>query len=122
MKHNLTLADLSQFTGTETYYQHSLSRRVLYTDGAKHVADNAGAYWLIDEIAFGQLRPKVRAQEFQVWKLRVKGSTARLSCEDGNGNAVFAKRIPYTDFPLPEIDLWVEYDGQRRTILLPSEH
>jgi uncharacterized protein DUF6876 len=27
---------------------------VLFTDGAKYVADQAGAYWLINEIALAQ--------------------------------------------------------------------
>ena len=35
---------LSQFKGTERYYR--LNRRCLITDGAKYLADEAGAYWL----------------------------------------------------------------------------
>ena len=48
----------------------------------------------------------------------VTNSTATLSCDDGNGNVVFSKHIEFTDFPLPEIELWVEGN----VILLPSEH
>jgi hypothetical protein len=44
-------AALRQFTGTENWYRHGLVRSVLYTDGAKYVAESAGAYWLLDEIA-----------------------------------------------------------------------
>ena len=50
----LTAADLRQFTGTEQWYRHGTVRDVLFTDGAKYVADQAGAYWLLDEIAFAQ--------------------------------------------------------------------
>jgi hypothetical protein len=39
------------FTGSETWYRHALNRAVLFTDGAKHVADAGGADWLLDEIA-----------------------------------------------------------------------
>ena len=39
----LTPADLSQFTGTENYYRHALNRDILFTDGAKYVADEGGA-------------------------------------------------------------------------------
>jgi hypothetical protein len=46
----LTKADLRQFTGSETWWRHGLVRDVLFTDGAKHVADAGGAYWLLDEI------------------------------------------------------------------------
>jgi hypothetical protein len=42
----------------------------------------------------------------------------RLPCEDGNGKNVFAKAIPFTDFPLPEIKLYV----CDNVILLPSEY
>jgi hypothetical protein len=47
----LTKADLHQFTGSERWYRHSLNRNVLFTDGAKFVADGAAAYWLLDDIA-----------------------------------------------------------------------
>ncbi|MFZ4768472.1 MAG: DUF6876 family protein, partial [Roseimicrobium sp.] len=43
----LTQADLSQFTGTEQWYRHGLARNVLYTEGAQHVAESGGAYWLL---------------------------------------------------------------------------
>ena len=66
---------LRHFTGSENWYRHSLNAAVLYTDGAKHVAKMAGAYWLLDEIAL--------AQAFQVWRLDVKGTAATLTCEDG---------------------------------------
>ena len=116
----LTLAELGQFTGSEHWYRHGIVRRVLFTDGAKYVADNGGAYWLLDEIALAQAgQPAVRAEEFQVWTLKVNADhSAILTCDDGNGSAVFQKVIPFTDFPLPEISLWFE----NNTIYLPSEH
>lgn len=45
--------------------------QVLYADGAKHVAECGGAYWLLDEIAFAQAIRQVGAEAFQVWKLKV---------------------------------------------------
>ena len=38
---------LSQFTGSEHWYRHGLVRHIIFTDGAKYVADAAGAYWLL---------------------------------------------------------------------------
>lgn len=100
----LTQSDLRQFTGSEQWYRHSLVRKVLYTDGAQYVAETGGAYWLIDEIAFGQSEPSVTAEEFQVWRLKVNSDrTAILTCDDGNDRVVFSKAIEYTDFPLDEI-------------------
>jgi hypothetical protein len=116
----LCKADLMQFTGSEQWYRHALNRAVVFTDGAKHVADAGGAYWLLDEIALSQRYEKaVSAEEFQCWKLTVHDDqTATLLCDDGNGRGVFSKHIEYTDFPLPEITLYFT----NKTILLPSEY
>jgi hypothetical protein len=112
--------DLKQFTGSENWYRHGLNRKVLFTDGAKYIADTAGAYWLLDEIALSQLGEKAVTNElFQVWKLAVKAERdATLACEDENSKTVFAKEIPWTDFPEPGITLWFTDN----TIFLPSEY
>jgi hypothetical protein len=116
----LSESELGQFTGSEHWYRHGLVRDVLFTDGAKYVAEHGGAYWLLDEIAFAQrLDKRVAAESFQVWKLTVNSNhTATLSCEDGNGKAVTSKSLEYTDFPLPNATLWFT----ENTILLPSEY
>ena len=111
---------MSQFTGSEHWYRHGLVPSITFTDGAKYVADAAGAYWLLDEIALAQrFDTKVAAEEFQVWKLTVNAdSTATLVCEDGNHNVVCTKQIPFTDFPPEGVSLWFE----NNVIYLPSEH
>ena len=115
----LTDHALQQFTGSESWYRHGINRNVLYTDGAKFVAEAGGAYWLLDTIALCQTKSRVRAEEFQVWKLAVQvDRTATLTCEDGNGSIVHTERIPFTDFPLDEISLWFA----NGVIYLPSEH
>ena len=43
MTKTLSRADLAQFTGSEQWYRHGINRKVLFTDGAKVVADRAGA-------------------------------------------------------------------------------
>jgi hypothetical protein len=120
MSNTLTQAELAQFTGTDHWYRHAINRRVLFTDGAKYMAERAGAYWLLDEIALIQPYDKrVAAEEFQVWKLKVDADrSAQLICEDGNDRVVYEKRIPYTDFPIDEITLWFS----NSVICLPSEH
>ncbi|WP_431201572.1 DUF6876 family protein [Bradyrhizobium betae] len=113
------LADLKQFTGSEEWFRHALNRSVTYTQGARYVAEQVGAYWLLDEIALAQLAVAVvRAQPFQVWKLDVMGSRATLFCEDGNDAVVFTKDISFTNFPEPGITLWFT----DKVILLPSEY
>lgn len=116
----LNKSELKQFTGSENWYRHPINRAVLYTDGAKYVAEAGGAYWLLDEIALIQpYEKRVSEEEFQVWTLSVNPDhTALLKCEDGNGHAVFSKEIEFTDFPLNSITLWFS----NNTIFLPSEY
>jgi len=104
----------------EPSYRHTINHNVLYTDGAQHVAEHGGAYWLLDEIAIIQPYNKpVAAEEFQVWKLTVHPDrSATLTCDDGNDNIVFTKKIEYTDFPLDEITLYFA----NNVIHLPSEY
>jgi hypothetical protein len=40
--------DLAHFTGTERWYRHPLFNNVLFTDGVQHLAQKAGAYWLVE--------------------------------------------------------------------------
>jgi hypothetical protein len=116
----LTHSDLRQFTGSEHWYRHGINRKVIYTDGAKYLADTGNAYWLLDEIAIVQ-RCEARAaiEEFQVWRLTVnRDRSALLTADDGNDNIIYREEIAYTDFPLNDITLYY----QNNTILLPSEY
>jgi len=111
---------LMQFCGSEHYYRHGIINEVIFTEGTKFLADRTASYWLLDEIALCQrYEERVRAEEFQLWKLSVNpDQTAGLTCEDGNGHYIFGKEIDFTDFPMSEIKLYC-IDN---TILLPSEY
>ena len=112
----LTINELRQFSGTEHWYKHLSG--YLYTDGVQYVAQNGGAYWLIDKILF-TTRAKNILQEFSVWKLEVnEDKTAILVCEDGNYNELYREKIEWTDFSLDKIELWFE----NGVLILPSEH
>lgn len=112
----LTENGLNQFTGTEHWYKH-LSGYV-YTDGVLYVAQEGGAFWLIDKILF-TTRTKKILQEFGAWKLEVSNNeSAILVCEDGNYNELHREQIDWTDFPLKKIELWFE----NGVLILPSEH
>lgn len=116
----LAIAELRQFTGSETWYRHALNRRTVYTEGVQFLAERAGAYWLVDEILLIQPEAaKLKLPEFQCWKLTVhEDRSAALVCFDGNYAERYRKRISWTDFPLPEIELWFA----NNTLYLPSEH
>lgn len=116
-------ATLNQFTGTLNYFKHALTG-YLYTDGVEYVAREGKAYWLIDKILLtmkyeAKMQSRQR-QEFSFWKLRVnlEEQSAILTCDNGNGKIVWEEKIEYTNFELPEIDLWFE----NQVLILPSEH
>ena len=125
---------LLQFTGTECYHRWSpLFPSMILTDGAKFVADNggtSGAYWLFDAIASHQ--PKAlkdeRLREIQFWTLTVTEKDglkrAVLTCRaDKDEEPAITQRIEYTDFDLPEIDLWVgPMDENHFVVMLSSEY
>jgi hypothetical protein len=116
----LSKSDLAQFTGSENWYRHGINRNVVYTDGAQHVAEHGRAHWLSrrdrDHSALqqGSRRRGISGVETH----RGSDRSATLSCDDGNDNIVFTKRIEYTDFPLDEITLYFA----NNVIHLPSEY
>lgn len=113
------------FYGTEEYHQYSaLFRNVLLTDGAKFIADECGAFWLADAIA--SHLPQIN-DDFAVAHLCVfPEGGARLTIEDGNDNILAQQDLPYTDFPLDEITLYVAAqpieDKTFFVIMLTSEY
>lgn len=111
---------LAQFTGSVNFYRHGLVREVLYTEGVEYVAEAAGAYWLLDEIALAQRYViPVKAEDFQVWDLKVEADqSAILTCGDGHGREVYAKQIDFTDFP----ELGIRFYYANWVIHLPSDY
>lgn len=110
---------LAQFTGTERYYEYGNMTNIKLTDGVKWLCDNAGCYWLIDIIVSYQRKCSLdpMLQDFQIWTLKVKNSKGKVICERDTNDIAITQRIPYTDFPLPEIKLYCENE----VICLPSE-
>ena len=121
------LENLSQFTGTTTYYINPLYP-FKYTDGIKYVAENGGAYWLLDAIASWQLEKIIRRDQYladlQFWKLKVNpDNSAVLTCERDTDDIACEQKIPYTDFPIQEIRLYlVNMNSGGGVLMLPSEY
>ena len=118
---------LLHFTGTECYYRYWIGLTHL-TDGVKFLADNANCYWLLDAIGSYQSELAKHADDrlrcMQFWKLKVNADrTAVLACNaDSDVPPAVTQEIELTDFPLPEIDIWVGIEEGRRIALLPSEY
>ena len=110
---------LSQFTGTEHYYR--LNRRCLFTDGAKYLADEARAYWLLDAAA-SYLLEIGTTDWFVLVRLVVTQGQAELYLEDGNGGVRVSQQISFADFPLSEQVLYACWDGKHWVLMLPSEY
>lgn len=118
--------NLRQFTGTDGYTRWSiLFRNFVLTDGAKYLADAAGAYWLMDAIA--SHFSSYRNEGFVVAKFMSIVGGWELNLTDGNENRLATQKIEYSDFPLDEITLYVipqemEHGSKLWVILLPSEY
>jgi hypothetical protein len=126
---------LDSASGSDRYYHRGMS--FYYTDGVKFLADQGGCHWLIDAIYSWQISPRVRREPFQVWTLRTYYSPnqsqkyAVLTADDGGKDGkpparIASQNIPYTDFPLDEIKLYVELGSvdakhEAQILLLPAE-
>ena len=119
-KREQILYGLGYFTGSQVLFKHWFGFR--YTQGVKYIADEAGAYWLIDAICSHQNRTLLNKypnlKEFQIWRLEVKDDSGLLICEEDTDQPVLSQKIPYTDFPLEEIKFFLI----DRIILLPGEY
>lgn len=126
----LTKDRLSWFTGTENYFRH-WTRKLVYTDGVKYLADN-GAAWLVDAIASYQGDRRVTSnpmlRDMQFWRLTVKDRKGTLTCvEDSGRKPVIVQELEFTDFPLDKCEVWVQRgstDGETECMIamLPSEY
>lgn len=119
---------LAQFHGSDQWHKWSaLFHRDLLTDGALFVAEECGAYWLMDAIASWQCDKKVRGEEFQVWHLTKDpakgGEHWLLMADDGNDNQIARQVIEYSDFPLDAMRLYaVRNELGGVTIMVPGEY
>ena len=115
--------DLIQFCGSSEFFQH-WSKRLVYTEGVRYMAEHGGAYWLIDAVASYQPDKRIASRsdlvDFQLWELAVaEDKSATLTMRgDSDQPAVITQEIPFTDFPLAQIKFYV-CNG---TLMLPSEY
>lgn len=122
----MKLENLSNFTGTENYYCNK-NYPFEYTDGIKYLAENGGAYWLLDAIASWQKEPIIKSnqdlRQVQFWTLKVNpDNSAVLTCERDTDEIICEQKIPFTDFPIQEICLYLCDMGTKGVLLLPSEY
>jgi hypothetical protein len=114
------MQDLKRFTGSTQVFPRLIGDyMMMLTEGVIYVADEGHAWWLPDLIHSYQYQPIIFREKFQRWVLKkYSDDTWTINCTDGNGKALCTQHIQYSDFPLPEIILWVVNE----TIMLPSEY
>jgi hypothetical protein len=122
--------ELDGFFGTEGYHRLTLGP-LLATDGVKYLAEQGKCFWLIDIVASwqgspvvvknprGSIKCAVKEIPFQLWELKKEGEGAVVTMRTDSGEpALVTQKIPWTDFPLDEVQLYLEGG----VLLLPSEH
>lgn len=90
--------ELGQFHGTSRYLKNFTG--LLFTDGVKFLADQAGCYWLIGLV--GSYQRSLEGVRFQLWELDAGEDNKAVVTmrEDTDEPVLVRQRIPYTDFPL----------------------
>jgi hypothetical protein len=118
-------AVIGNFIGSQNSYYRNIPAvgRIEYTDGIYFLQRN-GCLWLIDAIASYQNQEFKATDDRQFWKLRVDLDThsAKLNCDDGNGNVRLTQEIEFTDFPLSQLDTYVEIQENCVFLCLMSEY
>ena len=113
-------SSLSHFTGTSRYIRDPFTG-LMHTDGIEHLAECAGANWLISDIAaIFRLHPNVKGIPFQLWTLTVsEDNTAVLTCrEDCDAPVLYEQRYQYTEFPLGPWKMYLIVG----VLMVPSEY
>ena len=118
-ENNQLKLELKHFSGSDQFYRHPIYRAYISTDGVQYLAEKGQAHWLVDFIFIHQSKRQLKGQAFQVWNIKVSDADkATFTVEDGNHNKLIELKIPFTDFPLNELTLWL-VNG---TLMLPSEY
>ena len=101
------LEQLLYFTGTTQWYHLPGMKQYTYTDGVRFLAQQAGAYWLLEHIFLHQSDEKINKEPFQNWKIVVNDdNSATITVDEGNGKVLKTFNIPFTDFPIKEYEMY----------------
>lgn len=124
------LPNLGQYYGTTSYMRHkilpTMTKGLLLTDGLQYVAEEAGAYWLMDTILLKCKEWLLEGGGFCTLKLQVSEGSAVLRVEDGNYNLIHEEEIDFTDFPEPGLEFFLQETetsvGIEPVLMLKSEY
>ena len=108
-------------TGTENYYRYNCGNEILITDGVKIFAENAEAFWFLNDFCiFMPKWIKKTEEEFFSIKLIVKNGKGDMIISDGNDKPLYKKHYSYTDCPDGE---WLFfYDNYPKVLMWHNEY
>jgi hypothetical protein len=117
----MSALQLDQFYGSEKFTRWTSISKSVLTDGALYVAETAGAFWLFDSIQ--SYLDQHQADWAQTTMVVHDDDSATLTMTNGNDDPLSEWKIPFTDFPEPEIKIWsVRNELNAHTHMLPSEY
>lgn len=123
-----TQLDLSQFTGSMQFAKFGMTSSIM-SEGVTHVANEMGAFWLVQDIDLyvRDLKRSGKDVQFVVATLTPTKSGAKIVFEDGNDNVLKTVPISFTDFDFDrvngQLEVWVApNEFGEFTLYLPSEH
>jgi hypothetical protein len=126
MQSDFNINELRQFSGSAQFFKHAINRKFIYTEGVQYLAENAGCYWLIDEIAVVLLPYllKKHYDEFYSIQLLVNDNSAVITVDDGNGKIHINHKIQFTDFPISGIPIkfFLCASEEYYCLMLPNEY
>lgn len=133
--------DLARFTGSERWFRHWSSPTIIYSEGMRHLAEEAAASWLIDAIAshltsspdlIAEREQNAAFDGLHFWYLTRNEDDRRAVLEarlDVNEPAVVRQEIDFTDFPFDRVGgspftIYAGTDGPGTPtkLFLPSEY
>ena len=95
---------MSRFTGTSAY--NRIRRRHLLIDGTKHLAEKGECFWMMDAVA-SHLCEIGTEDWFVMVRVSITEIRTLLVYEDGNDHEHARQEIPYRNFPLDSVTLYV---------------
>jgi len=113
------ITELSQFTGTESYYKSTFGLLKL-TEGMHWLREQLDCYWLIDIIESVQGLKQIKKAGFQVWTLVINPDKSWVvTCkEDTDRPVIYEQEGNWTDFKLDKIEFYCI----NKVVLLKSEY
>jgi len=117
------MQELSQFTGTETYYKASCFGNLVLTDGMNYLRNKLNCFWLIDIVASVQHLKDIQEEKtFIVWLIEVKKDKSFIVTAWNDtpyeSRKLYEQEGKYTDFLLDRFEFYQESE----VLLLKSEH